>query len=46
MVNAPRSVYRVFIYAPGYILWKIWHYVRILLGFEQQKWVRTTRNEG
>ncbi|MCC6604357.1 MAG: glycosyltransferase family 2 protein [Anaerolineae bacterium] len=46
MVNAPRSVYRVFIYAPGYILWKIWHYVRILLGFEQQSWVRTTRNEG
>ncbi|MBK8904187.1 MAG: glycosyltransferase family 2 protein [Anaerolineaceae bacterium] len=46
MVNAPRSVYRVFIYAPGYILWKIWHYVRILFGFEQQKWVRTTRNEG
>lgn len=46
MVNAPRSVYRVFVYAPGYILWKIWHYLRILFGFEQQKWVRTTRNEG
>jgi 1,2-diacylglycerol 3-beta-glucosyltransferase len=46
MVNAPRSVYRIFIYAPGYILWKIWHYVRILFGFEQQKWIRTTRNEG
>lgn len=46
MVNAPRSVYRVFVYAPGYILWKMWHYVRILFGFEQQKWVRTTRNEG
>ena len=46
MVNAPRSVYRVFIYAPGYILWKIWHYLRIMFGFEQQKWVRTTRNEG
>ncbi|MBK7894906.1 MAG: glycosyltransferase family 2 protein [Candidatus Promineifilaceae bacterium] len=46
MVNAPRSVYRVFIYAPWYILWKIWHYVRILFGFKQQTWVRTTRNEG
>lgn len=46
MVNAPKSVYRVFVYAPWYILWKIWHYVRVLFGFKQQSWVRTTRNEG
>ena len=46
MVNAPRSVYRAFVYAPGYVVWKIWHYLRILLGSENQKWVRTTRNEG
>ena len=46
MVNAPKSVYRVFVYAPGYVIWKIWHYLRILFGFENQMWVRTTRNEG
>jgi hypothetical protein len=45
MVNSPRAVYRLLIFAPAYIVWKIWHYVRVLFGFEQHKWVRTARNE-
>lgn len=45
LVDAPRSTYRVFLHAPKYVVWKIWHYVRILFGLEKHdNWVRTARN--
>lgn len=45
LVKAPRRVYFALLYTPIFILWKVWLYVRILLGFEQQGWVRTARNQ-
>lgn len=45
LVHAPKSIYRQLLYIPFFVLWKIWLYVRVLLGRDQQGWVRTARNE-
>jgi cellulose synthase/poly-beta-1,6-N-acetylglucosamine synthase-like glycosyltransferase len=45
MVNAPKSVYKTLLYAPAFIVWKIWHYIKMILGKDRQGWVRTARNE-
>ncbi|MEM7113422.1 MAG: glycosyltransferase family 2 protein [Chloroflexota bacterium] len=45
MVDAPRTVYKTLLYAPAFIVWKIWHYIGIVLGKNRQGWVRTARNE-
>jgi 1,2-diacylglycerol 3-beta-glucosyltransferase len=45
MVKAPRIVYKNLLFAPFFVVWKIWHYIRVLLGGTQSGWVRTTRNK-
>jgi cellulose synthase/poly-beta-1,6-N-acetylglucosamine synthase-like glycosyltransferase len=42
--GAPAVVYRSLVFAPVFVLWKGLVYVRILLGREQDGWVRTARN--
>ncbi|MEZ4714216.1 MAG: glycosyltransferase family 2 protein [Caldilineaceae bacterium] len=44
LVNSPRQVYVALLYAPLFVVWKIWLYLRILLGLDKQGWVRTARN--
>ncbi len=44
-VQAPRRVYLALLYAPIFMVWKIWLYLRVLLGFDRQGWVRTRRND-
>jgi len=44
ILRPPRSVYKAFLYAPGFILWKLW----VLLVLRNSKkhtseWVRTSR---
>lgn len=45
LVQASKQIYKALFYAPGFILWKIWLYIRILLGRDKDGWVRTARNE-
>ena len=44
LVRAPRKVYEALIYAPAFVVWKIWLYVRVLLKLDKQGWVRTARD--
>ena len=45
LVQAPKKIYKALFYAPAFIVWKIWLYARVLLGRNQDEWVRTARNE-
>jgi 1,2-diacylglycerol 3-beta-glucosyltransferase len=44
LAGAPRRVYLALLTAPALVVWKIWLYVRVLLGMDRQGWVRTKRN--
>jgi cellulose synthase/poly-beta-1,6-N-acetylglucosamine synthase-like glycosyltransferase len=44
LVGAPKSVYLALLKMPVFVAWKVWHYVRVLLGLDSHEWVRTTRN--
>ena len=44
LARAPRTVYQALLFAPAFMLWKIWLYVRMLLGIKPGGWVRTARN--
>lgn len=44
LVHAPKSVYLALLKIPIFVTWKIWQYVRVLLGLDSSEWVRTTRN--
>ena len=44
-VQAPKRVYKALFYAPIFMFWKIWVYVRVLLGLDSKGWVRTKRND-
>ncbi|MCP5093992.1 MAG: glycosyltransferase family 2 protein [Chloroflexi bacterium] len=44
LVNAPRHIYRTLLFAPLYIIWKIWQYLRVFSGRGEQRWIRTKRN--
>jgi 1,2-diacylglycerol 3-beta-glucosyltransferase len=44
LARAPRSAYRALVYAPWFVLWKGWLYLRVLLGRDRDGWIRTTRN--
>jgi 1,2-diacylglycerol 3-beta-glucosyltransferase len=44
LASAPRRVYLSLLAAPAMIVWKIWLYVRVLLGLDKDGWVRTKRN--
>jgi len=46
LAQAPLSVYKALLFAPAFMGWKIWLYVRLLLGMKPREWVRTARNEG
>ena len=45
LVKAPKQIYKALLYAPAFMVWKIWLYIRILLGRDQEGWVRTARNQ-
>ena len=45
LVRAPRTVYVALLRAPFFVVWKIWLYVRVLLGRGDKGWVRTARNQ-
>lgn len=45
LVRAPRQIYIALLGAPLFIVWKIWLYVRVLMGRDKQGWVRTARNK-
>jgi cellulose synthase/poly-beta-1,6-N-acetylglucosamine synthase-like glycosyltransferase len=44
LARAPRSVYRALLFAPAFVIWKIWLYLRMLLGIKPGGWIRTARN--
>ncbi|MEI8165809.1 MAG: glycosyltransferase family 2 protein [Chloroflexales bacterium] len=46
LAHAPSEVYKSLLSAPVYVAWKIWLYVRLLLGLKPRSWVRTARNAG
>ena len=43
-VKAPWQVYRAFVFAPGFVLWKTWVYVQALVPREMG-WTRTDRSQ-
>ncbi len=45
LTRAPGTVYRALLFTPIFLVWKIWLYVRILLGLKPGRWIRTARNE-
>jgi hypothetical protein len=45
LVKAPAAVYRALFYAPAFVAWKIWLYLRVWLGGSPGEWVRTGRND-
>jgi 1,2-diacylglycerol 3-beta-glucosyltransferase len=45
LAGVPRKVYQALLYAPLFVAWKLWLYMRVLLGFDRGGWVRTARNE-
>ena len=45
LAQAPKAVYRALLAAPLFMAWKIWLYMRVLLGLDRKGWIRTSRNE-
>lgn len=45
LVKAPASVYRSLLFAPFFVLWKLWIYLRLLFGIQPRDWIRTARNQ-
>jgi cellulose synthase/poly-beta-1,6-N-acetylglucosamine synthase-like glycosyltransferase len=45
MTRAPRQTYLALLYAPFFLIWKLWLYVRVLLGVERHGWIRTAREK-
>jgi 1,2-diacylglycerol 3-beta-glucosyltransferase len=43
--GAPRKVYQALLYAPVFIAWKVWLYLRVLIGLDRKGWTRTARND-
>jgi 1,2-diacylglycerol 3-beta-glucosyltransferase len=43
MSGASKEVYFSLLYAPAFLLWKCWLYLRVLLRVDRQDWVRTAR---
>lgn len=45
LLRPPRSLYRAFLHAPGFMLWKLWVYMVLRKSKKHtSKWVRTIRN--
>lgn len=46
LVHAPKNVYMALLNIPVFVTWKVWHYGRVLLGFDSHGWIRTAaRND-
>ena len=43
LARLPRAAYRSLLFAPAYILWKLWVYLAALVSPGQRRWVRTAR---
>jgi cellulose synthase/poly-beta-1,6-N-acetylglucosamine synthase-like glycosyltransferase len=43
--GAPKQVYQALLYAPAFIVWKVWLYVRVSIGLDRKGWIRTARND-
>lgn len=43
--SAPKKVYQALLYAPAFIVWKVWLYLRVLIGLDRKGWTRTARND-
>jgi 1,2-diacylglycerol 3-beta-glucosyltransferase len=46
LVQAPRKIYWSLVFAPIYLVWKLWHYTTVMGYRDTHEWVRTVRNEG
>jgi len=44
LARIPRQVYRALAFAPAFVVWKIWLYLRVIFMRRPETWVRTTRN--
>ncbi len=44
LARAPWRVYLALLLAPVFVVWKVWLYLRVLLGRDRQGWLRTARN--
>ncbi|MGB9738474.1 glycosyltransferase family 2 protein [Chloroflexus sp.] len=44
LVRAPWSIYRSLLFTPFFLGWKLWLYIRLLLGVKPRDWIRTARN--
>jgi 1,2-diacylglycerol 3-beta-glucosyltransferase len=44
LVHAPKAVYKALLKSPLFIVWKVWHYTRVVFGLDSHGWVRTARN--
>jgi 1,2-diacylglycerol 3-beta-glucosyltransferase len=44
LVHAPKAVYKALLKSPLFIVWKVWHYIRVVFGLDSHGWVRTARN--
>lgn len=45
LARAPWAVYQSLLFAPAFVGWKVWLYVRLMLGIKPRAWVRTARND-
>jgi cellulose synthase/poly-beta-1,6-N-acetylglucosamine synthase-like glycosyltransferase len=43
--GASKKTYQALLYAPAFIVWKVWLYARVLIGLDRQGWTRTVRND-
>ena len=43
--GAPTKVYQALLYAPVFIVWKVWLYLRVVIGLDRKGWTRTARND-
>jgi cellulose synthase/poly-beta-1,6-N-acetylglucosamine synthase-like glycosyltransferase len=45
LTRVPWRVYQALLYAPIFIIWKVWIYTRVSFGLDQKGWIRTARND-
>jgi cellulose synthase/poly-beta-1,6-N-acetylglucosamine synthase-like glycosyltransferase len=43
--GASKKVYQALLYAPAFVVWKVWLYLRVLIGLDRKGWTRTARND-
>jgi hypothetical protein len=43
--GASKKVYQALLYAPAFVVWKVWLYLRVLIGLDRKGWARTARND-